>query len=271
MILERAAVSHPGLVRPSNEDAVGFLIPDRPEILSARGALFSVADGVGGLAAGEVASQTAVTVMADEYFSPRAPFGVEAALRLAAEAANRRVYALAQTPSPELNGMQTTLTALVVAGRQAYIAHAGDTRIYRLRGGTLTQLTADHSEAAELLRLRLITPAQAANHPRRSVLTRTFGGSLQLRPDFGRHAVDDGDVYLLCSDGLWGEVPDADIARELQGPVGEACDRLVEMACGHGGGDNVTVQCIRVLEAGPAKPASPPGRIARLLSGLRGG
>lgn len=165
MILERAAVSHPGLVRPSNEDAVSFLIPDRPEILSARGALFSVADGVGGLAAGEVASQTAVTVMTDEYFSPRAPFGVEAALRLAAEAANRRVYALAQTPSPELNGMQTTLTALVVAGRQAYIAHAGDTRLYRLRGGTLTQLTADHSEAAELLRLRLITPAQAQITP----------------------------------------------------------------------------------------------------------
>ncbi len=271
MILERAAISHPGVVRPNNEDALGYLIPERPEVLTARGALFSVADGVGGLAAGEVASQTAVTVMADEYFSPRAPFGIEAALRLAAEAANRRVYVLAQATSPELSGMQTTLSALVIAGRQAYIAHAGDTRVYRLRRGTMTQLTADHSEAAELLRLRLITPVQAANHPRRSVLTRTFGGSLQLRPDFGRHSVEDGDVYLLCSDGLWGEVPDADIAHELEGPVEDACDHLIEMACSRGGGDNVSVQCIRVVEAGQAKPASPPGRIARLLSGLRGG
>lgn len=271
MILERAAISHPGIVRPKNEDAYGFLIPDRTEVLTARGALFSVADGVGGLAAGEIASQTAVTVVADEYFSPRAPFGIEAALRLAAEAANRKVYALAQGSAPELSGMQTTLSALVIAGRQAYIAHAGDTRVYRLRRGTLTQLTADHSEAAELLRLRLITPVQASNHPRRSVLTRTFGGSLQLRPDFGRHGVEDDDVYVLCSDGLWGEVPDADIAHELEGPVDEACNHLVAMACSRGGSDNVTVQCIRVVEAGLARLASPPGRIARLLSGLRGG
>lgn len=271
VILDIGTSTHPGAVRALNEDSVGHVVPDRSDVLERRGALFVVADGLGGHASGEVASATAVEVITEFYFSPRAPYGIEASLQTATQAANARVCSLAQSASDVVRGMQTTLSALVLAGRQAYIAHVGDSRIYRLRRGVFTQLTSDHSEAAELLRLRLITSEQAENHPRRSVLTRTIGSSLQLRPDFSRHSVEDGDLFLLCTDGLWGEVSDLEIAKVLEGPSTAACETLVEMACAHGGGDNVTVQCVRVEDAGVGRRDGPPGRLSRLLAGLRGG
>jgi len=194
----------------------------------------------------------------------------EAALRQAVQAANLRVYNLAHGSNADLLHMQTTLTAAVIAGPVAYLAHAGDSRAYLLRGDRLTQLTGDHSEAAELLRLRLITAEQARGHPRRSVLTRTLGSNLLLRPDFARQPLEPGDRLLLCSDGLWGEVADDDLLRAAQLPPEVACDQLVSLACDHGGGDNITVQLVHALELDPAPPA-PTGRIARLLSGLRGG
>jgi protein phosphatase len=270
MILESSAASHPGLVRQNNEDSHAARVPDDAALQATRGALFAVADGVGGENAGEVASRTAIDALLEEYFSPRAPHQVEAALRQAVQAANLRVYNLAHGRDVSLQRMQTTLTAAVIAGPQAYVAHAGDSRAYLLRGSHLTQLTADHSEAAELLRLRLITPEQARNHPRRSVLTRTLGNNLLLRPDFARQPLQPGDRLLICSDGLWGEVGEEDLIEAARLPVDVGCERLVELACAHGGGDNVTVQLIHAAELDPAPPA-PAGRIARLLSGLRGG
>jgi len=258
-------------VRPSNEDALLSYVPADPQLLLARGALFGVADGVGGQAAGEVASQTAVDVLAAEYYSPRAPHQIEHALGQALQAANLRVFNLAHGADLALRFMQTTLSALVLLGRQAYLAHVGDTRIYLLRDGVLTQLTGDHSEAAELLRLRLITPEQAHNHPRRSVLTRTMGGALQLRPDFQRVAVRAGDRFLLCTDGLWGEVEPEALVPALAGPPPEACDRLVALACERGGSDNVSLSIVHVLDPGPVPTVSPPSRMSRLLAGLRGG
>ena len=266
-----ATATHAGLVRPSNEDALLSYVPADPQLLLARGALFGVADGVGGQAAGEVASQTAVDVLAAEYYSPRAPHQIEHALGQALRAANLRVFNLAHGAGPALRFMQTTLSALVLLGRQAYLAHVGDTRIYLLRDGVLTQLTGDHSEAAELLRLRLITPEQAHTHPRRSVLTRTMGGALQLRPDFQRVAVQAGDRFLLCTDGLWGEVEPEALVPALAGPPPEACDRLVALACERGGSDNVSLSIVHVLDPGPVPTVSPPSRMSRLLAGLRGG
>ena len=218
MILDHAAVTHPGRVRATNEDAVGQYVPVRPDVLRKRGAIFAIADGVGGLAAGEVASGTAIRDVLNGYTSPTAPHAVEAALTGAIQAANARVHAVAGAGDIETAGMQTTLSVLVLCGRQSYVAHAGDSRIYRLRDRTLTQLTADHSEAAELVRLRLITPEDAIHHPRRSVLTRSLGSTPRLRPDFARAPLEDGDRFLLCTDGLWGEVHDVDLAAAMALP-----------------------------------------------------
>lgn len=283
--LEAAGATHPGLVRPTNEDAIGSRIPDDPALLTTRGALFAIADGVGAYAGGEIASQTAVQMLLDEYYSPLAPFQIEAALAAAVHAANLRVCTLAGGGPP---ASQTTLTALALAGGTAYVAHTGDSRAYLWRHGTLTQLTADHSETAELLRLRLITPEAALTHPRRSVLTRTLGASNRLHPDFQRLAVEPGDGFLLCTDGLWAEVGDATLAAALGGgltantdrttALGESpgsldtvCARLIAAACEQGGGDNVSLVVVRVVS--PGTPPSPPrtGRLARLLAGLRGG
>ena len=269
--LAAAAATHAGLVRPNNEDALLSRIPTDTQILLTRGALFAVADGVGGQAAGEVASRTAVDVLATELYSPRAPHQLEAALSQAMQAANLRVYNLAHGPDPSLRLMQTTLSVLVLLGRQAYLAHAGDSRIYLMRDGALTQLTGDHSEAAELLRLRLITPEQAHNHPRRSVLTRTLGGTLQMRPDFQRVPVQAGDRFLLCTDGLWGELEHEALIPALAGSPTEACDRLISLACERGGSDNVSLSIVHILDPGPAPTTPPPGRMSRLLAGLRGG
>jgi protein phosphatase len=134
----------------------------------------------------------------------------------------------------------------------------------------MTQLTADHSEAAELLRLRLITPEQARDHPRRSMLTRALGGNLLMRPDFSRHVLQPDDRLVICTDGLWGEVELDAIHEAAQLEPPRAAERMIELACENGGGDNVSVHVIRVVELGAAAPA-PTGRIGRLLAGLRGG
>ena len=272
--LRAAGISHPGRIRPNNEDALLARVPDDAALRVSRGAVLAIADGVGGQAAGEVASRAAVERLAEEYFSPRAPHQIEAALSQAMLAANLAVHALAHGPDPALHAMQTTLTALAFAARQVYVAHAGDTRAYLLRSGALTQLTNDHSEAAELLRLRLITPEQALTHPRRSVLTRALGATQQLRPDFQRSPLQAGDRFLICTDGLWGELAAAELqdglAQHVEAPA-TACEHLLTRALERGGSDNISLYVIDVVDPGPATPGAPSGRIGRLLAGLRGG
>lgn len=271
MILENGSISHPGLVRPNNEDAVGSRVPEDAQLLLSRGSLFAVADGVGGQMAGGVASQAAVEALIAEYYSPRAPRKVEAALRQAVQAANLRVFNLGHGRQVEWQGMQTTLTALVLAGGQAYVAHAGDSRVYLLRERALTQVTGDHSEVAELLRLRLITADQAREHPRRNVLTRTLGSQPLMRPDYWRIPIQAGDRFLLCTDGLWGEVEDETLRQLVQQPPHQACQALLALACNHGAGDNVSMQVVHVVDPGVAATLPLSGRLARLFSGWRGG
>ena len=137
--LRAAGATHPGRVRRENEDALLARIPEDDSLRINRGPLFALADGVGGQAAGEIASRTAVEHLAQEYFSPRAPHQTEAALSRAMLAANLAVHTLAHGADPSLHAMQTTLTALVFSGPQLYIAHAGDTRAYVFRAGALSQ------------------------------------------------------------------------------------------------------------------------------------
>lgn len=224
-----------GKLRKQNEDAAWF---DESR------AVFAVADGMGGHLAGEVASRMAIEAvqrMARENERP----GI-AALREAVACAHETILAHAQDHI-ECAGMGTTLSVLWLGENYAYIAHVGDSRIYRLREGSLTQITQDHSLVEELVRAGLITREQARTHPRRNIITRALGTHGENEPDLLVTDVQDGDVFLLCTDGLTGMVPDDEIERTLRDCGMEAAaDRLLALALDAGGRDNVTlILCAR--------------------------
>lgn len=240
--------------------------PTDPTERDRKGLLFAIADGLGGLKAGEVASATAVKTLLDEYYAPSNAGRIEPALRHAVQLANLRVHDLAQK-HVEHRGMGTTLSALALAGATAYMAHVGDSRIYRLRGKQLTQLTADHSEVADLVRLRLVKPELVAEHPSRNVLTRTVGHQLILRPDFAREPAQPDDAFVMCTDGVWSEVPEPELAEIVaSGEPEDACRQLIALCLDRHCDDNVTVQVVRVLEVDHAAQHS--HRRPTLLGGL---
>jgi protein phosphatase len=234
-------------------------------VLQRKGYLYVVADGLGGHNAGEVASSSAVARLGEEYFSPSNHTRIEPALRQAVQAANLRIHELT-AQHPEYHSMETTLSAVAIAGAQAYVAHVGDTRIYHWREGALTQLTADHSEAAELVRMRILKPERVRDHPGRNTLTRTLGSRLIPRPDYLRRPIQAGDRFVLCTDGLWSEMDDAEIA-EVVGDLtpASACRELLERALARDSHDNVTAQVIRVIAVDDS-PVSLPGRNGWLSS-----
>ena len=224
-----------GRLRRQNEDAAWF---DESR------AVFAVADGMGGHLAGEVASRMAIEAvqrMAQENACP----GI-AALREAVASAHETILAHAQDHI-ECAGMGTTLSVLWLGVNYAYIAHVGDSRIYRLREGSLTQITQDHSLVEELVRAGLITREQARTHPRRNIITRALGTHGENEPDLLVTDVRDGDLFLLCTDGLTGMVADGDIERVLrENDMETAADRLLALALEAGGRDNVTlILCAR--------------------------
>jgi len=250
-----AYICDPGTVRDNNEDYAGAFAPEDAEAVP----LFIVADGMGGHAAGEVASRLAVeTVLAG--WQSGGSGAAHQRLRSAVRAANVAVFDAGQ--DAERRGMGTTLTALALAGREVLIAHAGDSRAYLVRGGQASQLTADHSRVGEMLRMRLITAEQAARHPARSMLTRSLGTDPVLQIDLTRQPAEVGDTYVLCSDGLWDLVARGEIATIAAGapdgedaafrPPSEAAAALVELALKRDAPDNVTVAVIRLVAHGPA-------------------
>ena len=253
--VEWAYLSDPGNGRENNEDYAGAAVPEDTDAVP----LFVVADGMGGHAAGEVASRLAVeTVLATWQSAPSG--AVHQRLRSAVRAANVAVFDAGQ--DAERRGMGSTLTALVLAGREALIAHAGDSRAYLVREGQASQLTADHSRVGEMLRMRLITAEQAARHPARSMLTRSLGTDPMLQIDLTRQPAEVGDTYVLCSDGLWDLVARGEIATIAAGgpggedpafrPPSEAAAALVELALKRDAPDNVTAAVIRLVAHGPA-------------------
>jgi protein phosphatase len=230
------AATDVGLVRANNQDR--FLVAEP---------LFAVADGMGGHAAGEVASATAVTALA-EAFTDWTPTGLAAAAR----AANRAVWDQAQT-DVGLRGMGTTLVALAFVGpagaEELAVAHVGDSRLYLLRGGELAQVTADHSLVAELVLQGQIRPEEAEFHPQRHVLTRALGVDPDVAVDLSTIEPAIGDRYLLCSDGLSKELSDPQVGsvlRRLADPE-EAARELVQQAKDRGGNDNITVIVVDVV------------------------
>ncbi|HLZ07750.1 MAG TPA: protein phosphatase 2C domain-containing protein, partial [Chloroflexota bacterium] len=233
--------------RDVNEDAHTVVSPEEAALRERKGHLIAIADGLGGHEAGQIASSMAIQALVEAYFAPTSPSRVEPALQHAVQVANLKIHEVARGNSA-YRGMQTTLSALVLAGGFAYVAHVGDSRVYLKRPGKLSVLTNDHSEAAELVRMRLASAASLATHPRRNVLTRTLGSQLILRPDFRREPVAVGDTFILCTDGLWSEVTDEELAMvsDLES-VEAACEQAIDLQLARESMDNATIQVVKVL------------------------
>ena len=240
-VAEHVARTDTGHQRATNEDSHLERAP-----------VFVVADGMGGAQAGEVASQLAVSHFADGLPGEEAE-GSERRLARAVREANAEIHTLSEA-DPRRAGMGTTLTAAYVGRGQVSFAHVGDSRAYRVREGLLERITEDHSLVEELLRQGRLTEEEAEEHPQRSIITRALGPEPEVEVDTFTLAAADGDVYLMCSDGLTSMVADgalADIMREAP-DITTAADRLVAAALEAGGRDNVTVVLFRIEEVGGA-------------------
>ncbi|MGB8830613.1 MAG: SpoIIE family protein phosphatase, partial [Candidatus Sulfotelmatobacter sp.] len=162
--------------------------------------------------------------------------------------AHQRIQAYA-VRHPELHGMGTTCTALVVRDRELYFAHVGDSRLYLVRGAAISRLSRDHSYVGRLVESGIVRVEDAEKHPQRHILTSALGAGIEVAAESPEQgiALQEGDTLLLCTDGLWGVVSDQEILRTLsQGSPTECCDALVKLALARGGPDNVTVQILRV-------------------------
>ncbi len=247
-----AALSHPGLRRGSNEDSYGA----RPDL-----GLFVVADGMGGHAAGEVASRLAVAAI--EGFAAETvgfdgsrtwPFPYDPQLSLESNRlrsafliANRRIGdTMSRTEG--LRGMATTSSAILIGARGVSMAHVGDSRLYLMRGGAIEQITRDHSWVEEQVRAGTMTPSAARQHPWRNIVTRALAGGEDPEVDVAELRLRAGDRVLICTDGLHGVVPDARIGEIASGAgtLESVCETLIAEANAAGGPDNITVLVLQV-------------------------
>ena len=232
-----------GVVRENNEDAC-FVIPSHD--------VYIVADGVGGNNSGEVASRTAVSEVAafvndhdlSERKSPEEIFGF---FSEALQVANDKIYRTG-AENPENRGMATTVVLAYIRDGKAYIANIGDSRAYLFRKGRLKKITKDHTYVNQLIEEGVITEDEAETHQQKNVITRALGAEHSVAPDFYKVGLSAGDILMLCSDGLYGEVEGPEMAKLLrgEGSMNDLCARLVEAAIEAGGRDNITVICVKI-------------------------
>ena len=239
------ALTDAGHVRDCNEDAVA--------VDPARG-LAVLADGMGGYSAGEVASAMAVEQVLerlgqwlDQAGAAAQPHEIAGAMQTCVAHANRAIFQAA-CENAEYEGMGTTLVVAALHGKTLLIGHIGDSRAYRLRGGALQQLTGDHTLLQEQIDLGLMTEEEAVHSPHRGLLTRALGVEETVPLDVQTLAVEPGDLYLLCSDGLTDMLADADLAAVLAGdaPLTVQAQTLLDMANAEGGYDNISLILCRV-------------------------
>jgi protein phosphatase len=238
-VAEHAELTDTGRQRRANEDA--FL---------ARAPLFAVADGMGGAQAGEVASATAIEVLSGGLGDGES---VEQRLSASVRQANSQIHALS-VADDERAGMGTTVTAAYVGENNVTLVHVGDSRCYRWRDGALERLTDDHSLVEEMVRQGQLTEEQALDHPQRSIITRALGPESVVEPDAQTVGARDGDLLLLCSDGLSTMISDEQIAAILarDEPLKATTRGLIAAANEAGGRDNITVVLMRLEVLGSA-------------------
>jgi serine/threonine protein phosphatase PrpC len=242
-----AMLSHPGLVRELNEDVVIYRVPTADDPVAHLGMMAVVADGMGGHAAGEVASQIAAQTLLLLYYQQDRP--VPQALAEGIAAANKVIYEHGRE-NPECTGMGTTCTVLVIRDDQAWIGHVGDSRAYIVRDGTIHQLSKDHSLVAQLVEDGTLTSEEACVSPDRNVLLRALGTRPTVEPYLWNEGMSllPSDVFVLCSDGLCDLVDNAQIIEAVtrHAPF-EACETLIDAALAAGGHDNISVGVFAVM------------------------
>lgn len=229
-----------GLVRSENQDFGACTTPEEEKESHPGGRLFVVADGMGGHRGGATASRIATETVKAQFLGSETT-DIPTALRDSLSRANARIYSEAQA-NPDLRGMGTTTSVLAVRDAQAWLGHVGDSRIYRVRGEEISQLTDDHSLVASMVREGLLTPKEAENHPRRNVLQRSMGVADDVEIDVrGPFELREGDTFILCSDGLHGLVKEDELKEVAKLPIAEAADEYLKRALERGAPDNVTV------------------------------
>ncbi len=251
MRIASGGVTDVGRVRTNNEDCYKIVEPLN---------LFVLSDGMGGEAHGEIASALAVETVVKHCLDVEATPAAKVVgavqpnwtartkrLSTAVHLANRNIFKSAEE-NPDQHGMGATLTAVWIDGAKLSIAHVGDSRAYLLRGGSLLQLTRDHSLVAEQVRRGILTPAEAEESDMQSVLLRALGAQAEIEVDAEEHTLFPRDVLLLCSDGLTRMVTEPEIAGTLQAETdsGRAAEKLVALANERGGPDNITVVIVRL-------------------------
>ena len=224
-----------GRVRPINEDS--YYLPREGERFCA------IADGMGGHTAGEIASAMAVRVFSGEMRMCRWIDG--ASMRRSVERANAAVHARSRCVE-QYSGMGTTFTALALNNGSAYVAHVGDSRAYLIRRGSILRITVDHTLVEEMVRKGLITPQEAKHHPKRNYITRALGTADQVTVDLMQIALEPGDVFFLCTDGLSNHLEDRDILELTQSDCcwEEKLKQAVQAALDDGGSDNITAMYV---------------------------
>lgn len=233
-----------GAKRSNNEDAFFVMMND---------GIYILADGVGGTNSGEIASRTAVNEVA-QYFENKPLVATSkeeicTEIFAAIKSANDRVYKMSQKIAAN-RGMATTIVVACVRGKNLYVANVGDSRTYLYEKGTLSQVSEDHTYVNALVKAGVISQEEAEHHMDKNMITKAVGAEKDIKPDFFHITLTEEACLLLCTDGLYGEVPKEEIIRVFDEGMSmtETCDKLVEMANENGGHDNITVICIKLME-----------------------
>ena len=248
--LEVASLTDIGRQRINNEDSCLYWEPDSDEEFSRKGRLAVIADGMGGYEGGQEASRLAVETVRfvyDQDFKDDPQDALVSGLRSAHDTIQR--YA---AQHPQFAGMGTTCTALSIVKGQLCFAHIGDSRLYLLRAGATSRLTRDHSYVGRLVESGIVRSEDAESHPQRHILTAALGSGHEVIPHTPEQPVplEEGDVLVLCTDGLWSVVGESELSRiALAEAPAEACLKLVNAALERGGPDNVTVIILRVARS----------------------
>lgn len=271
--IESHGISRAGKVREDNQDAIRFCRPD--DLTLKYGPLYGIADGMGGYSHGGVASSLALETFFDTFYRSNG-VSVPQKLRLGVQNANVGIFQTAQRLG--VSRMGTTLTAVNLVGRTLNLVHVGDSRAYLVRDSVATCLTNDHTRVGEMVRMRMLSPDKVRSHAQRSVLEKCLGVGLFVQPDIFHVPVLAGDVIILCTDGVWSVIEDAEfsqMATACSGPE-DLSRRIYELAMSRESDDNLSVISlyIRRLPEGAGLDSSPapwPMRVLRRLLSRSGG
>jgi PPM family protein phosphatase len=246
--IESAQHSDPGKKRGHNEDCLGSVLAETPTRAQTHGWMFAVADGLGGHEKGEVASSLAIETVTSGFRAAAAGDAHATLLQRLVQAANIQVYEAGRAASPGGISMGTTIVACALRFDRAAVAHVGDSRCYLVRQGRATLLTRDHTVVNDQIRMGILSAKEAAQSEARHLLSRSLGNDLFVGVETSEHQIFSGDVLLLCSDGLHGSIETAELGKLVTpaSDLQQTALKLVALANERDGGDNISVQLIRV-------------------------